>query len=91
MAEERKPVANIAPFGLRMQPDLKARIEQAARENNRSLNSEIVSRLETSFQASSPEKFEVVNSDGSKTVISRGLVEAIASSLSRAIEKPPGS
>lgn len=47
--DERKPMANITPFGLRMQPDLKARVEEASRANNRSLNAEIVDRLEGSF------------------------------------------
>jgi len=46
---DRKPMANIPPFGLRMQPDLKAKVEKAAKANNRSLNAEIVSRLEQSF------------------------------------------
>jgi hypothetical protein len=50
MTEERKPLANIPPFGLRLQPDLKQRVEEAARANSRSLNSEIVARLELSFQ-----------------------------------------
>lgn len=45
----RKPMANIPPFGLRMQPELKERIERAAKENNRSLNSEIVQRLQDSL------------------------------------------
>lgn len=49
MADDRKPIANITPFGLRMQPDLKARVELSARENNRSLNAEIVYRLEESL------------------------------------------
>lgn len=44
--KERTPQANIAPFGLRMQPDLKARIEESARKNERSMNAEIVARLE---------------------------------------------
>src|SRR4051812_27210298 len=42
-------IGNIAPFGLRMLPDLKARIEEAAAESGRSLNAEIVARLEQSF------------------------------------------
>lgn len=49
MTDDRKLVANIAPFGLRMQPDLKARVEEAARKNNRSVNAEIVSALEAAF------------------------------------------
>jgi hypothetical protein len=47
--EGRKPVANIPPFGLRMQPDLKARVEESARRNGRSLNGEIVQALEQFF------------------------------------------
>ncbi|MBM6397921.1 Arc family DNA-binding protein [Ochrobactrum anthropi] len=42
----REPVANIPPFGLRMQPDLKRRVEEAAAKNNRSINAEIVATLE---------------------------------------------
>ena len=38
--------ANIAPFGLRMQPELRDRVADAARRNNRSMNSEIVHRLQ---------------------------------------------
>lgn len=38
--------ANITPFGLRMQPELRDRIAEAARRNSRSMNSEIVHRLE---------------------------------------------
>lgn len=44
------PTGQIAPFGLRMLPDLKEKIEQAARESGRSMNAEIVARLESSFQ-----------------------------------------
>ncbi len=45
---ERK-VASIAPFGLRMQPELKHQSEEQARANGRSLNAEIVWRLEQSL------------------------------------------
>lgn len=47
--KEREPLANIAPFGLRMQPELKDRISASARRNNRSMNAEIVHRLEMSL------------------------------------------
>jgi hypothetical protein len=43
-------IANIPPFGLRMQSGLKTRLEEAAKANGRSLNSEIVARLERSFR-----------------------------------------
>lgn len=40
---------NIAPFGLRMQPYLRAPLEKAAHKAQRSLNAEIVDRLEQSL------------------------------------------
>lgn len=48
--DDREKVANIVPFGLRMQPDLKRRVEEAARANGRSLNAEITHRLEISLR-----------------------------------------
>lgn len=44
------PVSTIVPFGLRLQPELKARLEDAAAANSRSLNAEIAARLEASLQ-----------------------------------------
>ena len=49
-SDDREKVANITPFGLRLQPELKRRVEDAARANGRSLNAEIAARLEKSFQ-----------------------------------------
>lgn len=48
---EKELLANIAPFGLRMQSDLKERLKAVAEQNGRSMNAEIVSRLEASFEA----------------------------------------
>lgn len=45
-------IGNIAPFGLRMLPPLRAQLTAAAEESGRSLNAEIVSRLESSFKQS---------------------------------------
>lgn len=46
---------DIAPFGVRMPPDLKSRVEAAATNGGRSINAEIVTRLEQSFSlVSSP-------------------------------------
>lgn len=49
MDKSPKPISAIAPFGLRMQPALKAALEERAKENARSLNAEIVDRLEASL------------------------------------------
>lgn len=45
----RPATAHIPPFGLRLQPELKSQIEEAARTAGRSMNAEIVYRLEQSF------------------------------------------
>ncbi len=42
-------IKDIKPFGLRMPPKLKQAVEIAAKKNKRSLNAEIVARLEKSF------------------------------------------
>ena len=44
---------DIAPFGVRMPPDLKSRVETAANKSGRSINAEIVTRLQQSFASSS--------------------------------------
>lgn len=49
MTSQKALKANIPPFGLRMQPELKSLVEEAAAGNNRSMNAEIVARLEASF------------------------------------------
>ena len=41
---------SIAPFGLRMLPELREKIEEAAKESGRSMNAEIVARIEGSFE-----------------------------------------
>lgn len=45
----RPATGHITPFGLRMQPELKERLERAAHKAGRSLNAEVVDRLERSF------------------------------------------
>jgi predicted HicB family RNase H-like nuclease len=41
--------SEIAPLGVRMPPELKERLREAASENRRSLNAEVVKRLEQSL------------------------------------------
>lgn len=51
----RLHTANIPPFGLRLQQQLKDTLERAASQAGRSLNSEIVHRLQRSVEASHAE------------------------------------
>ena len=50
---DKKPsterVGAVPPFGLRMLPELRDRIAKAAKDNDRSMNAEIVTRLSDSF------------------------------------------
>lgn len=39
----------ITPYPLRLPPELKTRVEEVAKKNNRSFNAEVASRLEASF------------------------------------------
>ena len=43
-------VKDINPFGVRMPPEVKAELEKLAEQNRRSLNAEIVVRLEESIR-----------------------------------------
>ncbi len=54
MADESKYPTRIAPYGLRMPDDLKARIQAAAEAANRSMNAEIVATLEKEYPAPDP-------------------------------------
>jgi hypothetical protein len=54
---------DINPFGLRMPPALKEEIEAAARESGRSLNAEIVSRLEDSLRVDVPRLKEFLRAE----------------------------
>lgn len=47
---------DINPFGLRMPPELRERIEESARESGRSMNAEIVHRLNESFEIDAAEE-----------------------------------
>ena len=51
MKSDDLKIANITPFGLRLQPDLKRRVEESAKASGNSLNAEIAVRLEASFVA----------------------------------------
>lgn len=54
-------VSNIAPFGVRMPPELKARLEKSAKKNGRSLNAELVFWLQKAMDAEDEEQEEAVD------------------------------
>lgn len=57
----------INPFGLRMPAELKARLEDAAHDNRRSLNAEIVARLQESFAPREPVTVRINLTAGEET------------------------
>ncbi|QRX83278.1 Arc family DNA-binding protein [Glaciimonas sp. PAMC28666] len=71
------PISNVAPFGLRMQPELKAQLQAAADRNERSMNSEITARLNQSFELIAGLKDAEINA----------LAEKIATRLGEKIKK----
>jgi hypothetical protein len=62
-------IGSIAPFGLRLHPDLKARIDDAARRNGRSLNAEIAARLEASLDGDD----DVASAGAAKRLLRSGI------------------
>ncbi|STY93395.1 Arc family DNA-binding protein [Moraxella bovis] len=51
---------DIAPTGVRMPDDLKAKLQQSAKDNGRSLNSEIVARLTASYDNEIGDKLDEI-------------------------------
>ena len=63
-------VKDINPFGVRMPPEVKAELEKLAEQNRRSLNAEIVVRLEESIRR---EKDKCISEDGLRRIVSEEL------------------
>lgn len=53
--QTRPATSHIAPFGVRMQPELKEQLEAKAQQSGRSLNAEVVARLENSLRQPDPD------------------------------------
>ncbi|SES08681.1 Arc family DNA-binding protein [Sphingobium sp. YR768] len=78
MSESEK---RIAPFGLRLPPALKARVQKSADDANRSLNAEIIARLESSFEGPSREEYDAMKKwtqDILKTALDVAVEQIIA-------------
>ena len=63
-------VKDINPFGVRMPPEVKAELEKLAEQNRRSLNAEIVVRLEESIRR---EKDQCISEDTLRRIIQEEL------------------
>lgn len=61
---------DVNPFGLRMPPEVKEELEKMAEQNRRSLNAEIVVRLEESIKR---EKDKCISEEGLRRIVSEEL------------------
>lgn len=64
---------DVNPFGLRMPPELKEELEVLAEQNRRSLNAEIIVRLEDSVQR---EGQTCITADEIRQIIEQALAKA---------------
>lgn len=77
-------IRDIAPFGVRMPPDLKERVSAAAKANNRSMNAEIVATLEEKYPAPTPRSLKEEFARWEELLFQREqLLEALESSNDR--------
>lgn len=68
---------DIAPFGVRMPTELKALVEAAAAANGRSINAEVVARLQESFTAPTLASAARMNIDS----LAEAIAERVATRL----------
>lgn len=85
MDKAPKPISAIAPFGLRMQPALKAEIERLAKENARSVNAQIVHMLEDNLRDLRLEKAAEHQAHAQAVAIAHGR------RVQEALEAPPST
>ncbi len=75
---------DIAPFGVRMAAELKEKIEQASKNNGRSMNAEVIHRIELTFNPESGlgsvEKGEIPTPELARTMANeaRASIERLA-------------
>lgn len=72
------PTGQIAPFGLRMLPELKEQIESAAKASGRSMNAEIVARLQASFESQASMSMTTIHKNVVETVSAQPTADEIA-------------
>ena len=65
---------DVNPFGVRMPPEIKAELEKLSERNRRSLNAEIVVRLEESIRR---EKDKCISEDGLRHIEREELAKTV--------------
>jgi hypothetical protein len=63
----------IPPFGLRLPSDLKLRVQEAAAANNRSMNAEIVARINASFKMEDEAHDSLANNENLRRAVNERL------------------
>ena len=79
-------VSHIPPFGVRMPPDLKEKIDMASKQSGRSMNAEIVYRLQQSFENPSKQSGSETGSASEDHRISSSDSKKLKGLLSRMLE-----
>lgn len=83
----------IAPFGLRLPEALRERVQAAAKTANRSMNAEIIARLEASFELD--EKLSAMHAEekerAGQLVEVRQRLEKLEAIVNRALDRVIGS
>lgn len=76
---EQQRISSVPPFGLRMLPELRQQIEEAARQNARSMNAEIVARLEMSLLPEPEHSTEIIHAFADGAIL--GVLQSIETML----------
>lgn len=79
---DEKLVRGINPFGLRMLPELRQKLEEACRISGNSMNTEIVERLNRSFELSSAPP----DVDLSDPVVQKAMVQRMQEVMGQVVE-----
>jgi Arc-like DNA binding domain len=81
----RKPTDTVK-LQLRLSERLRRRLEQAAKHNKSSMNTEIVSRLDSSFQREEQEEMNRRRRQEQEEMIRRATVEAVKASAGQVMQ-----
>ena len=79
MSEDTRPV----PYSLRLEPDTRAKLEELARNNGRSLNAQIIMMLEAALQGEPLPLSKPTNDNDIESIARRVAMEVVRTELAR--------